>query len=902
MTILSAYDLKQGKTTDVKTSRSFVQPVQALPNKEKTDDWKRQNLDWYEQLGIRQLNSQSRRLAKLYRLADGMIDKHDYILEQENDSNDIIASLTKDMETPFDLKFYPIIPNVVNILTGEHSKRTNKTLIDAVDEFSTNEMLEDKRKALEEFLVAKAQQDIAERLANQGIPVESEEAQQAFSQIESLPQLQSFFAKSYQSIPQIWASKQLEVDENRFKMYELENLAFRDSIITGREFWHVHLKEDDYEVEVWNPINTFYHHTAAVRYVSEGDYVGRILMMSMTDIINRYGYLMTADQIKSLEQIYSNYNNGLIADGHDFTAAYDTSKKPHEQEPNSYFFERLTAARSMYHDAHMPPGGYDYTYNYINSPIDFYAQGMVRVTECYWQSQRKLGHLTKIDEDGNLIQEVITEDYKITDKPVYDLTLVKDKTKENLVFGEHIDWIWVNEVWKGVKISPNYQTHWTERVDSFTPLYLDVRPLKFQFKGVSSLYGSRLPVEGFVNTTSVVQQMRPHQIGYNMVNNQIADILVDELGTIIVLDQNALPRQSMGEEWGQHNFAKSWQVMKDFSILPLDTSITNTEVATNFQHFQSINLSQDARLKSRIELGMYFKEQAFETIGITRQRAGNIQAQETATGVQQAVNNSYAQTEPYFTQHTNFLMPRVKEMMLNAAQYYNSTKPSVQLAYTNSQEEKVFFQIEGNKLLLRDYNVIPTGKPNQKAVLDQLKQLAVENNTTNATIYDLMKMVASDSTSEVINTAKEAVRRAQEEQQRQMQAEQEMLQQQIQAEAEDKERQRQFEAEQNQLDREARIVEQQIESLGFAADKDMNQNRVPDVMEVAQFNASTNLQNQQNLIKQQELQAKNDIANRTIDAKEKEIEAKERISQRQLEISRENRNRHDLKPKPKIKK
>ena len=51
--------------------------------------------------------------------------------------------------------------------------------------------------------------------------------------------------------------------------------------------------------------------------------------------------------------------------------------------------------------------------------------------------------------------------------------------------------------------------------------------------------------------------MKPYQIGYNLVNNQIADILIDELGTVIVLDQNALPRHSMGEDWGDNNGAFS---------------------------------------------------------------------------------------------------------------------------------------------------------------------------------------------------------------------------------------------------------------------------------------------------------------------------------------------------------
>jgi hypothetical protein len=51
------------------------------------------------------------------------------------------------------------------------------------------------------------------------------------------------------------------------------------------------------------------------------------------------------------------------------------------------------------------------------------------------------------------------------------------------------------------------------------------------------LYGCKLPVEGSVfsdrntKSTALLDLMKPYQIGYNIVNNQIADILVDELGT-----------------------------------------------------------------------------------------------------------------------------------------------------------------------------------------------------------------------------------------------------------------------------------------------------------------------------------------------------------------------------------
>ena len=54
-----------------------------------------------------------------------------------------------------------------------------------------------------------------------------------------------------------WASHQLAVDEERFKMQELEERGFRDMLIADREFWHFRMLEDDYDVELWNPVLNF---------------------------------------------------------------------------------------------------------------------------------------------------------------------------------------------------------------------------------------------------------------------------------------------------------------------------------------------------------------------------------------------------------------------------------------------------------------------------------------------------------------------------------------------------------------------------------------------------------------------------------------------------------------------
>ena len=531
----------------------------------------------------------------------------------------------------------------------------------------------------------------------------------------------------------------------------------------------------------------------------------------------------------------------------------------------------------------------------------------MRVSTIYWKTQRKVGHLTKIEFDGEVTQEIIDETFKITEKAVYDTSIFKNKSKDTLLQGEHIEWIWINETWGGVKIGPNVPAMWqTTMDDNVNPIYLGInrdKPgrLPFQFKGETSLYGCKLPVEGRVfsdrntRSTSLVDLMKAYQVGYNMVNNQIADILIDELGTVIMFDQNALPRHSMGEDWGKNNYAKAYVAMKDFQMLPLDTSITNTENATNFNHYQTLNMEQTSRLMGRISLANHFKEQCFDSIGINPQRLGGAVSAETATGVVNAMQQSYAQTEIYFVQHSDHLMPRVHQMRTDLAQYYNSTNPSVRLSYISTEAQKVNFVINGTDLLLRDFNVFATTKTNHRAILEQLKQMALTNNTTGASIYELGNIVKADSISEVTDILKDSEARVEAQRAQDMQQQRKMQEQQLQAKAQEDQQKLQVEMSENEKDRQNNITLAEIRSAGYGSMVDINENKVSDYQDAMKDIRETTRYQEQTNMKRDEMAMKGTMERERLQVEREKIAATRDVASKDLEIARENKNKYDVK-------
>ena len=181
MQVYNALQLKKGAKVENNRMGTITQPLQFLPKKEKDEKWAAWNLDWVEWQGLKQIRRNARRLMKNYKLAKGIIDRSDYIVEDNNEYRDIVELLTKEDASALELKFYPIIPNVINVLVAEFAKRSTKLTYRAVDEFSYNEMLEQKRKMVEDTLLEDARLKTASALMDQGLDPASEEFTQGTS-------------------------------------------------------------------------------------------------------------------------------------------------------------------------------------------------------------------------------------------------------------------------------------------------------------------------------------------------------------------------------------------------------------------------------------------------------------------------------------------------------------------------------------------------------------------------------------------------------------------------------------------------------------------------------------------------------------------------------------------------
>jgi hypothetical protein len=298
---------------------------------------------------------------------------------------------------------------------------------------------------------------------------------------------------------------------------------------------------------------------------------------------------------------------------------------------------------------------------------------------------------------------------------------------------------------------------------------------------------------------------------------------------------------------------------------------------------------------SRINLANYFKQQAFEVIGVNPQRLGmQIGQTDTATGIEQAVAGSYAQTEMYFVQHSDHLMPRVHQMRTDLAQFYASTKPSIRMQNATTTDERVNFEINGTDLLLRDIHVYCSTKANHRSIIEQMKQLAVSNNTSGASIYDLGNIIQSDSMGTLNNVLKSIEVKQKQENESRMQHDEKMKQMELEAIEKEKQLERDFKEQEAEKDRRKDLLVAEIKSAGYGAMQDVNQNQQSDYMDALQnLQKTEQYKDAMNLQREKETNRNSQFQQKTSIEREK-IQAQKEIADKQLQIAQTNKNKYDV--------
>jgi len=634
----------------------------------------------------------------------------------------------------------------------------------------------------------------------------------------------------YTSLGEEWGNKTLNALKYHFNFKEKSQQSFLDFLITGQEFHHFYPDNSrigfNYKVE--NPSNVWYLANRNAIYTSDCWALGLIEVLSMTEIVDRYN--LTAEEIEHLNvKSVQNLRNNEYS-----------PMSPALPNPNDPLWQ-LTFENV----GDFANGGIDH------NVFSFNSQHAFTVVTCYWQSKKRIFKRTYLDEQGFQQEMFVNEDYAF-DKKMGDVKLEE---------------LWINEWWRGIKIGAD--------------IYINFEPLE---------YIQTPPIVGIVNTArntqgkSFLDLIKPYQILYNICMNQLWELLEKEIGVVFLGDLKVVPKKD-----SQDPIEMMLWNAKNRGALFIDTSIENTGGAVQFNQMSRVDLSRSAEIQTRIQLAQLIRNEAYELIGVSRQRLGGNTPSETATANNNAIVQSFAQTETWFAWH-DVVLQKTYQTILDVAQYIELQKPSSTLNYLNSELETVFLKISKNELL-HEFFVFVSSYAEDKVTLDQLKQLAQPAMQNGAELIEMLDLFTASSERSLRKTLADVQKRKESAEQQQQQLKQQELQQQqeqfqqkLQSDMMQAQEDARREDTNKELDRQNRL---EVEKLrGIANEGSFNPES--DTTDLLIKQTSLSQQISKDNFEQSQKTKQASFKQRELDLKEKDIDTK-------LKIAQTNKNQYDKK-------
>ena len=650
--------IRYTKDATVRYAYLNIFPDQFKTDKEKQDEsWIKNTMDYFANKAYAEYIKNRDTFVKNYDLVKGILRMEDFYQEPEVKS--FTDMLTSDLQLPAYVKHYSIITTPINELVGEISKRPDSYKVKAFDDDSKSEELKFKTESLQNYVISKIKQSVALKAAMEGEEI-SEEDLQAISMEQVKEELDS-----YTSIAEKWANHVLTCQKADFNIKEKSEDAFRDLLISAREFYHIY--EDNskvgYNIEVANPKNTWFLTTPDRKYISDptgraqGAYAaGTVQVMELSEIIEAIPDLTKEeiDHLRSSLQDYglinvreSNLGNPEVSPGTD-SVTYDT-------------YDPLVLQTRMIIESEMKENN-DGLKDFLGltSNVSSFGYKYV-VVRSYWISKRKIGKLIYLDELGNEQSTLVDETYKSGTIP----------TQQSL------EWGWVNQWYQGIKIGPD--------------IY-HVKP--FKLLNYCPIIGTTYEVKN-TEAMSLIDLMKPFQVLYNVCMNQLYKLLEKEVGKVYLTSIRHVPIPKDGDA---QDALDVWEMeARNRGVVFIDDSPENLKSPSSFNQFRDIDLTRTQEIQSRYNLAVQLKNECWELVGMSKQRLGSISASESATGVNTAVQQSYSQTEPLFVAH-EYVMGQLYQAIIDASLYVEAAKPQSTLSYITSEGQSAFVQVNGTDL------------------------------------------------------------------------------------------------------------------------------------------------------------------------------------------------------------
>lgn len=895
---------------------SNILPVQTVPSSKKNKEFKKATMQALYTDAKQQMN-RNFVFADIRKMAQGEFTYKAVDIEHTySDSPWVEQHLNRlggQVSIPTHIKHFDFIGIIVNSLVGIYGEMPDLYRVDSIDEYSTNEYIRQRTEGLQKYAQSVFKAEIDRMLIENGLNPDKqdfksqEEADQYQAQLDAEvrrytpDEVERNLSKNFKVLATEWAQNKLHSDKELFDLDREDKKALTDFILTGRWFRHYKVGYDYYDIEYWLPEQVFFSQDVDSEFPQDLDYIGRLTAMSPNAILQRYGHLMNTKQQENIGNYWNQSTNFSSVNGvsnNVFPGTYQvpfTNYFDHQVNLQMESALGVPLARTMDENGnvtrHYTPR-MDNHYNsrnsvayakYLREDIDVRTD-LIETMEVYWRSMKRIGILIHPDELGNPIVDITSDDLLTDFLKEEEISKLRNVSLDELQsalkeerLAEYVNTIsyhYVPEIWHGILIKANYG-------EINDDILLDVKPLDYQIKGDSNLYKVRIPVGGII-TNGLIPKILPYQQLHNICMNQNSELLAKEakLGVFFSIDINSLPAEYKDETTEEALYSIT-DTIQNTGILPLDPSRSNTQGSTVYPNiFQRNEVTFANQIQYRQQLAEYYKQQAYNQIGITAQILGQPNTYTTAEGVKQGAQASYTLMNS-LVQDFNTSKKKANEIHLAIAQFCETNGKSTSKLTRQPDHLLRFLDIlqEDPELFpLRKLSIVPASGTKDRKIVEAIQNIIINDNTITKDFGDVISVLTNPYTLELRQLGLEMRERSEAQKQQDQQFQSEQLDKQIAAE---ENKTKATYAQQELLEHirgEYKLETEQIQAYGRASTSD-DPNAAYDRIQKDTQNAIANNFTQQGLdIKKSESEVKANLS-----AEQKRIEL-EKLKQKNEEI------------------
>lgn len=393
-----------------------------------------------------------------------------------------------------------------------------------------------------------------------------------------------------------------------------------------------------------------------------------------------------------------------------------------------------------------------------NAQVDEKTERYIDVMHVWWKSIKKVGVLTKV-LDGVEIELEIDENYK------------QEK-------GDQIVWSWISEGWEGYQINGK--------------IYVGVGPAQYQRRSLTNPskikgpYNGRRAKSRYASHASIVRHSLIYQVLYNIYHYRLELTIAKNKGKIALMEYNAIPKKA---GWNEDKFIYYAEAM-NFAFIDSTAEGDNGQ-KVNFNQYQVLDLSLGQYINSQMELLYAIKQELEDSLGINRQRKGNLQASDAVGTTERSVFQSATISEETFRMFEKWEEKEYQGLLDIGKLAYSNGKKST---YVGLDQSIQTLALEPGYLQEADLGVFATISSDEKERLEALRRLTLEFTQNGVSPAAVAEVIEAKSFAKVKKLLKKA-EKSRQDYDRQMKA--------MQAENEQAMQAAQLEAQQEMLDRNA---------------------------------------------------------------------------------------------------